>query len=98
MATGVLGRAGAASVRMTGDAVATLPHQEIEVRPLMGLLHVVDIEPDPSPLDSGVGGDPPLAPLGQRLLVDQELESSTPGIEMDPITAPDEGQGTSDSR
>src|SRR5665213_1668354 len=84
------------SVGMTGDAVATGPHQEVEVRPLVGLKDMVKIEADPSPFGTRRGGNPVLSTFGQGGFINQEIESTTMGIEMDQIAGTDQSHRTTD--
>src|SRR5476649_1756841 len=85
------------SVGLARYLVAAGSDEEVEVRALVGLHHVIDVEPLPPTGGSGVasqdrgGRATPLQLVGRNV----DVEPSRPDVELDDVAGLDEAQGTS---
>src|SRR3989475_7842477 len=78
-----LGTVGTALVVVARHEVAALSHEKIEIRALIRLQHVIEVQAPVAALQGGLGFFPFSAPLRELVLRHQELEPSLRDIELD---------------
>src|SRR5882762_10106999 len=86
------GTVGTALVVVPRHGVAPFPHWEVEIRALVRLQNVIEIQAPVAARERRLGLSPFPAPLRQLLLRYEELEPALRDVELDDVAVLDEGE------
>jgi hypothetical protein len=85
-------------VGLTRRRAAASTAQDVEVRPAIGLQHMLGVEPHPSAIATGRRGSPIGSPVVKLILVNHELQGPSRLIEPDQVAGVHEAERTAHLR